>query len=414
MAYKGVSDLFNSEMVRAILEGQKIQTRRPMKPQPDLTYRLLDDRIEVYHTGETEWRYLYGDPSQQRRDPGSDPGLSQRRLHGRDGREHLFEDQIQGLWAQGVRGLVLIARSPHKEGIFVGFIMPRQPEGDQISTPACLYGLSRYAKSLDPSDATSEWGSNGQQAREPCLGNSIRQLEGQEGTRTWLDEEHTPSSKVDRRGMQASEMGSPQRIVQPTVCGSNVRNEPILHIRNLPWYRGLKLWVRETFILEETDEVPTDGRPYREMEEPGEFGQLLVPHYRATESEPYIVPLDLSDSYDDRTRWCASIHMPRWASRIALEVTNVRIQRVQEISFQDCLAEGFWGPPKLFSWAWDSIYSKPKPVYRDKQIVHYISYPWETGTETRDHRGLSWFVCGNPWIWATSFKKLEGRPCAAS
>jgi len=156
-----------------------------------------------------------------------------------------------------------------------------------------------------------------------------------------------------------------------------------------------RLWVRETFVLENTDEVPTDGRPYREMEEPGEFGQLLVPHYRATESEPHIVPLDLSDSYDDRTRWHPSIHMPKWASRITLEVMDVRVQRVQEITDDDAWEEGAWwwrhddaaGPPfyvrkgynvECFSELWNSIYAK---------------------------RGLGWDA--NPWIWAISFKKLE-------
>ena len=195
--------------------------------------------------------------------------------------------------------------------------------------------------------------------------------------------------------MHAPEMGSPQGIVQPTACSPDVGNEPILHIRNLPWYRGLKLWVRETFILEETDEVPTDGHPYREMEEPGEFGRLLVPHYRATEPEPHIVPLDLSDDYDDRTRWCPSIHMPRWASRITLEVADVRVERVQDITDDDAWEEGAWwwrhddaaGPPfyvrkgyniECFSELWDTIYAK---------------------------RGLGWDA--NPWVWVVGFRHSE-------
>ncbi|HUT15009.1 MAG TPA: hypothetical protein VMY98_02055, partial [Anaerolineae bacterium] len=192
---------------------------------------------------------------------------------------------------------------------------------------------------------------------------------------------------------------------------------------------GDHLWVRETFILEDTDEVPTDGRPHREMEEPGEFGQLLVPHYRATEPEPHIVPLDLSDGYDDRTRWYPSIFMPRWASRILLENTNVRVQRVQEITEKDTLAEGiddrrFFldGEDKLKPtqreirrplrvWRvmhlWDSLYAKPKPAYRDKQIVYYVSHPWEAGTETREHRGLPWYVYGNPWVFVIDFRRIR-------
>ena len=171
---------------------------------------------------------------------------------------------------------------------------------------------------------------------------------------------------------------------------------PSTHGRGCPYgIPGDHLWVRETFILEETDEVPTDGRPYREMEEPGEFGQLLVPHYRATESEPHIVPLDLSDSYDDRTRWHPSIHMPKWASRITLEVTGVRVERVQDINDADAVAEGvlrdalgWWGvgemflsgehanPVDAFSALWDSVYTK---------------------------RGYGWDA--NPWVWVVEFKK---------
>jgi len=190
-----------------------------------------------------------------------------------------------------------------------------------------------------------------------------------------------------------------------------------------PYEPGDHLWIREAFILEETDELPIDGWPYREMEEPGEFGKYLVPHYRATEPEPHIVPLDLSDDYDDRTRWCASIHMPRWASRITLEVTDVRVQRVQDISEAEARAEGVepvglecgdWIPVSgscyviPFKRLWDSIYAMPKPVYRNKKIAHYVSYPWESGIKTWEHGGLPWYVYGNPWVFATSFKSLKG------
>ena len=192
---------------------------------------------------------------------------------------------------------------------------------------------------------------------------------------------------------------------------------PSTHGRGCPCgIPGDRLWVRETFVLEETDAL-MEGCPYREMDEPGEFGPYLVPHYRATEPEPYIIPLDLGDSYDDRTRWHPSIHMPKWASRITLEVTDVRVQRVQDISDGDAWDEGYprdWAMdpvPQLchiwFREQWDAIYAKPKPVRRNKRIMYYISYPWEEGTETRDHRGLSWFVYGNPWVFITDFRRIR-------
>lgn len=99
---------------------------------------------------------------------------------------------------------------------------------------------------------------------------------------------------------------------------------------------GDRLWVRETFVLESTEEYayaepnfvapkdrPTKYVPWVEEEEYGDF--YLIPHYKATELEPNIVPWDAADF--DRTRWAPSIHMPRWASRILLEITSVRAER---------------------------------------------------------------------------------------
>ncbi len=75
---------------------------------------------------------------------------------------------------------------------------------------------------------------------------------------------------------------------------------------------GDRLWVRETHYVQSAGYI--DGA-----------GRLIL--YRA--SEP-----------DAPCTWTRSIHMPRWASRITLEVEQVRVQRVQEISEEDARAEG--------------------------------------------------------------------------
>lgn len=93
-----------------------------------------------------------------------------------------------------------------------------------------------------------------------------------------------------------------------------------------------------------------------------------------------------------------SIFMPRWASRITLEVVDVRVERLQDISEEDAMAEG------LTSWISDKV----------PDVVHYgISIPdvWETDPRLtfkrlwdsiNARRGYSWIT--NPWVWAVEFK----------
>ncbi|HBY7151514.1 hypothetical protein PXW67_16050 [Klebsiella pneumoniae] len=90
------------------------------------------------------------------------------------------------------------------------------------------------------------------------------------------------------------------------------------------------------------------------------------------------------DGYEDgRSCWKPSIHMPRAASRILLEITNVRVERLRSMSQDDARAEGVIaasGPMEAglaFRELWDSIYGEE-----------------------------SWKA--NPWVWVIEFKRVEG------
>jgi len=138
---------------------------------------------------------------------------------------------------------------------------------------------------------------------------------------------------------------------------------------------GDRLWVRETWAM-------------REDTEPGTPKAFHYLKYRATCMSPES-PHDDMDWHSYQKQWRPSIFMPRWASRITLELTAVRVERVQEITEEDQCAEGItfekcygvlcddWFPTKAFADLWDSINAER-------------GYPWEA----------------NPFVWVLTFKRV--------
>ena len=177
---------------------------------------------------------------------------------------------------------------------------------------------------------------------------------------------------------------------------------------------GDRLWVRETIAIEDPAEYwhndprlnPTD-RPWKWLDD--DHGHRpLIPHYRATDPEPNIVPLDC-ETEDDRTRWTPSIHMPRWASRITLEITDIKAERLHDINGLDVLAEGL-GPEAL------RRYVKATNTGRligGEYDAPEVDWDWETEWRTlwdsiNAKRGFGWDV--NPWIWVITFRRLPFNP----
>ena len=107
-----------------------------------------------------------------------------------------------------------------------------------------------------------------------------------------------------------------------------------LHLKRIkpPYAVGDRFWVRETFA------------PFV-----GAMGRGAI--YKA--DDVHATPLEMCLG----NKWRPSIHMPRWASRITLEVTGVRAQRLQDITPEDAWEEGFEHIGS-FEWTWDSLYAK--------------------------------------------------------
>lgn len=126
---------------------------------------------------------------------------------------------------------------------------------------------------------------------------------------------------------------------------------------------GDRLWVRETFAR-----IDGQQQPWIETD------------YRAT----YTHGDRLGDSLGIKKRWSPSIHMPRHASRITLEVTGVRLERLQDISASDARAEGI-GRNQCPDW-------------------HAVADYRELWSQING-RG-SWDA--NPWVWVVEFKRIAG------
>ncbi len=167
---------------------------------------------------------------------------------------------------------------------------------------------------------------------------------------------------------------------------------------------GDKLWVRETCALEhsvEPDQPPphNDGRPIKRRPD-DDFTCVhplwVQPHYRATDPPPALCYEGGSagGSEDDfGVRWKPSIFMPRWASRITLEVTDVRVDRLQDIRAADCISEGIW---------FDVRYGGH--CVGDGAHFH-VSDPRESYFSLWETINGPGSVDANPWVWCVGFSR---------
>lgn len=181
---------------------------------------------------------------------------------------------------------------------------------------------------------------------------------------------------------------------------------------------GDRLWVRETFAtlgnedgcaIDWNDNLIKEGGPnaariYRASceQKPGNYGLWSIP-----DDAPW-KPHTKNMQYEGT--WVPSIHMPRWASRTTLEITGVRVERLNDISEDDAKAEGLAEITKdgsLFKfgipdrdgypgtddrgWPWHEWERNPISAYSKLWKSIYGADSWQA----------------NPWVWVIEFKRVE-------
>jgi len=131
---------------------------------------------------------------------------------------------------------------------------------------------------------------------------------------------------------------------------------------------GDRLWVKENLRWSKV------GTPTR-------YSADDCPVFRDGET-PWVWPF--------RTEVLPSIFMPRWASRITLEITDIRAERLQDISREDVATEGC--PWQRGDGPWDDVKQAKEWFTNLWDSINGKKYPWDS----------------NPWVWVISFRKEEG------
>lgn len=109
-------------------------------------------------------------------------------------------------------------------------------------------------------------------------------------------------------------------------------------------------------------------------------------------------------------RWLPSIHMPRWASRIDLEITDVRVERLQEITEEDARAEGVESVEERLSP--NTCIGRDQTLTTGERMIDSpfrASFAWLWDELYGDH--ATWK--SNPWVWHIAFRRVERAARAA-
>lgn len=173
--------------------------------------------------------------------------------------------------------------------------------------------------------------------------------------RAILDGRKTVTRRIVKHDVDAV-LSSPYHKEHPEVSDKQIISKLCMP----PYQPGDILYVRETWC---------DDRQFTNDSTPGRY------FYKASESD------------DFKPKWRPSIHMPKEAARIFLKVTNVRVERLMDIRYMDCIHEGV----------------SYKQIERD--VISEFSKVWNSTIKKSDIDIYGWNA--DPWVWVIEFERCE-------
>jgi hypothetical protein len=134
-----------------------------------------------------------------------------------------------------------------------------------------------------------------------------------------------------------------------------------------------------------------------------ETWQLLPSGFDEIPPEYWYIYKATDELSDECTRWRPSIHMPKKAARIFLKVTDVRVERLQDITDEDCIAEGI----KPVRVPGSTNYREEREFQIACGIATIEKYEelWDSTIKKQDLDKYGWE--GNPWVWVIEFERVE-------
>ena len=164
--------------------------------------------------------------------------------------------------------------------------------------------------------------------------------------------------------------GTPIAYIEPSTGDRYAATFPC------PYQVGDILYVRETWSMASDILGGEEGPVYRADYSADEIASLKKKHFR----------------------WHPSLHMPKKLARIFLKVTDVRVERLQDITYEECRREGIWDNYKVSS-------AKYHENLARRAYPKVFSELWDETVSPSSRDRFGWDA--NPWVWVIPFEKCE-------